>query len=163
MCIFSTTRRITSIGHGDPAMMPVRRLVRSCSANRGWSSMAMNIVGTPYNGRAALGLHRAQDRQRVEALAREDHGGTVRDRSQAPEDHAEAVVERHRDADAVIGRELQRLAHEEGVVQDVVVRESRGLGCAGRARGELNVDRVVELKPRRALGQALEIRCVGRL
>ena len=32
MCIRSMTRRMTSIGHGEPAMMPVRRLARSCSA-----------------------------------------------------------------------------------------------------------------------------------
>ena len=48
MCIFETTRRIVSIGHGEPAMIPVRRLVRSNSPNSGCSSSAMNIVGTPY-------------------------------------------------------------------------------------------------------------------
>ena len=41
------TRRITSIGQGEPAMIPVRRLDRSNSPKRGWSSSAMNIVGTP--------------------------------------------------------------------------------------------------------------------
>ena len=49
MCICACTRSITAIGQGDPAMMPVRRLDRSNSANRGWSSWAMNIVGTPYS------------------------------------------------------------------------------------------------------------------
>jgi hypothetical protein len=42
-CMSLTTRRITSIGHGEPAMMPVRRLLRSNSARRGCSSSAMNI------------------------------------------------------------------------------------------------------------------------
>ena len=37
---------MTSIGHGLPAMLPVRRLESSNSAKRGWSSAAMNIVGT---------------------------------------------------------------------------------------------------------------------
>ncbi len=48
MCISETTRRITSSGHGEPAMMPVRSDDRSYEAKSGWSSSAMNIVGTPY-------------------------------------------------------------------------------------------------------------------
>ena len=47
MPISEPTRRMTSIGHGEPAMIPVRRLDRSNSEKRGWSSSAMNIVGTP--------------------------------------------------------------------------------------------------------------------
>ena len=47
--IAESTRRMTSIGHGEPAMIPVRRLDRSNSEKRGWSSSAMNIVGTPYS------------------------------------------------------------------------------------------------------------------
>ncbi len=42
-----TTRFITSMGQGEPAMMPVRSVLRSNSLKRGWSSSAMNIVGTP--------------------------------------------------------------------------------------------------------------------
>ena len=38
---------MTSTGQGEPAMMPVRRLLRSNLANSGWSSWAMNMVGTP--------------------------------------------------------------------------------------------------------------------
>jgi hypothetical protein len=40
-------RRITSIGQGAPAMIPVRNDDRSKLANSGCSSCAMNIVGTP--------------------------------------------------------------------------------------------------------------------
>jgi len=47
--IAPTTRFITSVGHGEPAMMPVRSVDRSNSEKRGWSSSAMNMVGTPYN------------------------------------------------------------------------------------------------------------------
>ena len=47
MRICDWTRFITSTGHGEPAMMPVRRLEVSNSAKRGRSSSAMNIVGTP--------------------------------------------------------------------------------------------------------------------
>ena len=41
------TCRIVSTGHGDPAMIPVRSVRRSNSPNRGCSSSAMNMVGTP--------------------------------------------------------------------------------------------------------------------
>ncbi len=47
MCISACTRFITSIGQGLPAMMPVRKVDRSNSLKRGWSSSAMNMVGTP--------------------------------------------------------------------------------------------------------------------
>jgi hypothetical protein len=47
MCIRDDTFFITSIGQGEPAMMPVRRLERSKDAKSGWSSIAMNMVGTP--------------------------------------------------------------------------------------------------------------------
>ena len=47
MCISAITRRITAIGQGEPAMMPVRSEDKSNSVNRGCSSSAMNIVGTP--------------------------------------------------------------------------------------------------------------------
>ena len=46
-CIRSTARLITSMGQGDPAMIPVRNELRSNRPNSGWSSSAMNIVGTP--------------------------------------------------------------------------------------------------------------------
>ena len=37
-----------SIGHGDPAMIPVRSDVRSKRANSGCCKAAMNMVGTPW-------------------------------------------------------------------------------------------------------------------
>ena len=47
MCISWTHRFITSTGQIEPAMIPVRSVDRSWSANDGWCCMAMNIVGTP--------------------------------------------------------------------------------------------------------------------
>jgi hypothetical protein len=47
MPISSTTRRITSIGHGEPAMIPVRSDEMSSVARSGCASCAMNIIGTP--------------------------------------------------------------------------------------------------------------------
>ena len=48
MCIFSTTSRITAIGQGEPAMMPVRMWEKSVLGKSGCSSRAMNMVGTPW-------------------------------------------------------------------------------------------------------------------
>ena len=45
--ISALTRFITSIGQGDPAMIPVRSEPKSNSEKRSWPSSAMNIVGTP--------------------------------------------------------------------------------------------------------------------
>jgi hypothetical protein len=47
MCSTDCTLRITSTGQGEPAMIPVRSEVTSNSLKRGWSSTAMNMVGTP--------------------------------------------------------------------------------------------------------------------
>ena len=47
MCISSTHCFMTSTGHGEPAIIPVRSDDRSKVWKSGWASMAMNIVGTP--------------------------------------------------------------------------------------------------------------------
>ena len=62
----------------------------------------MNIVGTPYSD-----VHRSSCVARrsvaagLEPRCRDHDAGAVRDRGQVAEHHAEAVVERHRDADPV--------------------------------------------------------------
>src|SRR5260370_286430 len=48
ICSRSTTWRINSMGHGAPAMMPVRSEERSKHSKSGSSRTARNIVGTPY-------------------------------------------------------------------------------------------------------------------
>ena len=48
MCILSTTSCMTLIGQGLPAMMPVRMWLKSVFSKFGCSSMAMNMVGTPW-------------------------------------------------------------------------------------------------------------------
>ena len=45
--ILSMTFFITSMGQGEPAIMPVLRLEKSKLLNCACSSIAMNIVGTP--------------------------------------------------------------------------------------------------------------------
>ena len=47
MFMRSTQLFITSTGHGDPAITPVRSDDRSNESKSGWASSAMNIVGTP--------------------------------------------------------------------------------------------------------------------
>src|SRR5215471_16580213 len=105
MCISLTTRFITSTGHGEPAMIPVRRL---------------------------------------EAGGGDDDAGTVRGAGEVAENHAEAVVERHRDADPVGLGVPAAFPDEEPVIEDVVVGQGRALGEARRPAGVLDVDRVVE-------------------
>ena len=101
-------------------------------------------------GAAFLG-HGFERHQRIEAFARKHHAGAVRQRRKIAQHHAEAVIERHRDAQPVLRREPHRLADEEAVVEDIVMRQRRAFGKAGRARSELDVDRLVELQNRRQL------------
>ena len=111
---------------------------------------------------AGFRLHRLEHRLRLEALAGEDHGGAVGHAGQVAEHHAEAVVERHRDAEPVAAGEAHGFAHEEAVVEDVVVGERRPFRRAGGARGELDVDRLVELQPGFDVGQCRQLGGVGR-
>ena len=60
------------------------------------------------------------------------------------------MIKRHGDADAILLAVAEALADEEAVVDEVVVRQRRALGEAGRAGGVLDVDRVVELELGRA-------------
>lgn len=48
-CISETTCRMVSMGHGEPAMIPVRSEDRSKALKSGCASSAMNIVGTPWS------------------------------------------------------------------------------------------------------------------
>ena len=96
--------------------------------------------------RAALGRDGLEGGERVEAFAREDHRRTVRQAAKIADYHAEAVVERHRDAHAVALAQPHRLGDEKAVVENIVVRQRGTLRKPCRAAGELDVDRVVELQ-----------------
>ena len=113
----------------------------------------MNIVGTPYSD-----VHRsASTAASVAAGSKPGAGITMQApcvvRAEVAHHHAEAVVERHRHADPVIGGVAAARADEVAVVEDVVVRQRRALGEASGAAGVLDVDRVVEGQARLALGQ----------
>ena len=101
MCMSSMQRFITSIGQGEPAMMPVRSDERSKRLKSGWLELGDEHGRHAVERGAALGLDRLQHRQRIEALARIDHGGAMGDAGEIAQHHAEAVIERHRNADAV--------------------------------------------------------------
>src|SRR6516225_10092473 len=56
------------------------------------------------------------------------------------------MIERHRNAHPVALGEFHCLAKAERVVQDVVVAKCGTLRKPGRAAGELDVDRIIELQ-----------------
>src|SRR5207245_7398548 len=93
-------------------------------------------------------LYALPDRDTCVGRGRNDHRRAMRRPRQIAEHHAKAVVEGHGDADAIVLRVMQRLADEETVVEDVVVREGGALGKTGGARRVLDVDGVVELERR---------------
>src|SRR4026209_2095292 len=66
--------------------------------------------------------------------------------SETSHDATEAMVERHRQTDTIIGRVSKLLAGEEAVVQNIVMRQRRDLWPARRAGSVLDVDRIVALQ-----------------
>src|SRR5690606_16527395 len=92
---------------------------------------------------AALLLDGLQGGHRVEGGGGDDDAGAVGGGRQVAHDHAEAVVEGHRQTDAVLLAVADGTAHPVAVVEDVVVGEGGPLGEAGGARGVLDVHRVV--------------------
>ena len=62
----------------------------------------MNIVGTPWSAVQRSSATVSQRRQRIETFAGKDHAGAVRHGGEIAHHHAEAVIERHRDAEPVL-------------------------------------------------------------
>ena len=87
MCMSPTTRFITSIGQGEPAMMPVRRLEVELGKAR-VVQLGDEHGGHAVQAGAALVLHRLQHGQGVEAIVRVDDGGAVREAGQVAQHHA---------------------------------------------------------------------------
>ncbi len=109
---------------------------------------------------ALLGGDRAQGDLGVETGCRDHHGGAVGGAAEVAHDHAEAVVERHRDAEAVVRTEVDQVGDQVAVVEDVAVAERRALGPTGGAGGVLDVDRVVGREPGQSSGDGV-VRQVG--
>ncbi len=94
---------------------------------------------------AAFLLDGGHRRDRVEAL-HDDQGCPVVHRSQDPQHAAEAVKERHGQADPVFRTEVLVGADPIAVVADVEVRQHDALGEPRGARGVLHVDDVVRVE-----------------
>jgi hypothetical protein len=114
--------------------------------------------GHAVEGGAAVFGDGLQGGERVEPLAGEDDGGTMRHAGERADHHAEAMIHRHRDADEVAVGVVHHFANEEAVVEDVVVGQRGALRQAGGAGGELDVDGIVELQAR---GEVLEALAIG--
>jgi len=97
-------------------------------------------------GGAALGLYGFKRGERIEPFARIDHRRPVGQAAEIADHHATAVIERYRYAYPVALGELHCLPEKEPVVEDVVVGQRGALWKAGRAAGELDVYRIVELQ-----------------
>ncbi len=108
----------------------------------------------PMQPGAAFGLHRVQHGYGIETFARIDHRRAMCHASQVAEHHAEAVIQRYRNAQLVFFGQPHRLTDEEPIVQNIVVRQRRSLRRAGGARGELDIDGVVELQRGGDTGEA---------
>ena len=94
---------------------------------------------------ATLLLDGGHRRHRVEAL--QDHeGGAVVHRREHPQHAAEAVEQRHRQAEPVLGPEVLVGADPVAVVADVEMGQHDPLGKPRGARGVLHVDDVVRVE-----------------
>jgi hypothetical protein len=113
--------------------------------------------GDAVKGRTALLFDGLQDRAGFESIAGKDHGCPVRQAAHVPHHHSEAMVEWNRNAQAIRFGEVHRRSHEEAVVEDVVVRKGRALGRAGRAAGELDVDRIVLVQRSGSPSQCIDV------
>ena len=98
--------------------------------------------GHAIERRAPLAADRAQRVAGIEAFARDDHGRALGDAAQGAHDHAEAMVEGHRDAEAVPFGQPHRGGDVRGIVDDVAMGQAGPFRAARGARGELDVDRV---------------------
>lgn len=105
----------------------------------------MNMVGTPYSAVAFFG-DGAQGQQRIEGIVGINHRAGVGDTAKVAHDHAEAVIQRHRDHQAIGGRQPEAFTDHVTVVENVVVTEGRALGKTGGAGGVLDVHGLIEMQ-----------------
>src|ERR1700688_376447 len=106
--------------------------------------------GYPVEVGAALFLDGTQYLERVECLAGVHHGGGVCETGEISHHHAEAMIQRDREADADCRADAGGLPDVQPVIQQVVVGECYSLRKPGRTAGELNVARIVALHGNRS-------------
>ena len=136
------TRRISGSGHKAPAMMPVR-------SGRGVESSEVGMLELGEEHRrhavergALLAIDDFEDARGIEEFER-TQTGAVRVGREDAEHAAEAMKQRHAQAESIRRRVAEPLADPVAVVDDVAAREHDALGEAGRARRVLHVDHVV--------------------
>src|ERR1043166_3060910 len=100
-CISHITRFITSTGHGAPAIIPVRRLVRSKFLNSGRPKSASDIAGHAIEGGRALRLYRLESSARIEGPIGQDDRSSACQRRHSANYASKAVVHRQRNADTI--------------------------------------------------------------
>ena len=134
---------MTSIGHGLPDMMPVRSVVDRAAGERRVLQLGDVHRRHAVDRRGPLFFDRVERRAGLKILGRDDHRRAVDGAGQRAQHAAEAVIERHGNAEAVVLGELLAAADVIGVEQQIAVAEHGGFGEAGRAGGVLDVDRLL--------------------
>ena len=95
---------------------------------------------------AFVARHRRERRLSIETLAGENHAGADSGAGEHAQHHAEAMIQRHRDAQTILGEERHGLRRVACVVDDVEMGERRPFGRPSRTTGELDVDGVVRIE-----------------
>src|SRR5437667_12593761 len=100
----------------------------------------------PVDPRASFLVDCAKRRFSIEALRWDHDSRPVCQGGQVAHDTSEAMIERHRHANAISRGVSQKLTDEKTVVQNVVMRQRGAFRCAGRSGRVLDVGRIVELQ-----------------
>src|SRR5438105_13954505 len=106
--------------------------MRELSNEHGWHTIKRST---------AFFLNRAQTSFGVERLGRQNNCASVRECRQAAQDTSKAMIERHRQANAITGSVLQALSGKDAVIEDGVMRKRGPRGSPGRSGSVLDADR----------------------
>ena len=79
----------------------------------------------------------------LKTLRRKHHRGAMCERAESTQNASKAMVERHRNTDAVVGRHALTHPGVIAVEQHVAMRQRSPLGKAGCARCKLDIDGVI--------------------
>src|SRR5438105_157628 len=108
----------------------------------------------------ALFVNRAETSFGIKRLGRQNNGASVSECGQTAQDTPKAMIEGHRQANAITASVFEALSGEEAIIQDVVMRKRGTLGNSSRAGSVLDADRIVELQ---RIFAGTQIRCGYRV
>ena len=100
-----------SMGHGEPAMMPVRSETQIELGKYRVLQLGDEHGGNAMQGGATLLRNRLQGGIGIEKRSGDDHGGARHHASHVAQHYSEAVIERHRNAQPVVMGEAHRVGH----------------------------------------------------